>query len=103
VGRAAVHRPEMTIDGLRVSHTQGVNPAAGGTTPIIYRLRSTGNLRLTGASTVRVTGPAGWRLAATDTLAVPELLPGSEITVTVRRRRAARPAPEVVETVETPA
>jgi hypothetical protein len=34
---------------------------------------------------------------------VPELLPGSEITVTVRRRRAARPAPEVVETVETPA
>ncbi|MDP9795105.1 hypothetical protein J2S43_003617 [Catenuloplanes nepalensis] len=75
-------RPEMTIDGLRVSHTQGLSPASGGTTTVTYRLRNTGNLRLTGASTVRVTGPAGWRLASTDALAVPQLLPGSEISIT---------------------
>ncbi|GAB7036416.1 MULTISPECIES: WxL protein peptidoglycan domain-containing protein [Catenuloplanes] len=91
-------RPEMTIDGLRVSHTQGLNPASGGTTTVTYRLRNTGNLRLTGASTVRVTGPAGWRLASTDALAVPELLPGSEITVT-ERITGVQPAGRLTATV----
>jgi hypothetical protein len=49
---------------------------------VTYLLRNTGNLRVTGTARVRVAGPFGWRLAGTGDAEVPELLPGSTLSVT---------------------
>ena len=76
--------PTLTIDTVRLEYTQSANPTDGGAMTVSYRVRNTGNLRLSGAGAVRVTGPFGWELARTDPLPIPELLPGSSLTVTER-------------------
>lgn len=74
--------PALTIDSVRLAYTQSPNPAAGGDMTVTYRVRNTGNLRLSAAGTVRVDGPFGWELARTDALSLPELLPGTAVDVT---------------------
>ncbi|PRX20401.1 COG1470 family protein [Actinoplanes italicus] len=74
--------PTLTIDTVRLEYTQSVNPATGGEMTVRYRVRNTGDLRLSGTGAVRVTGPFGWELARTGVLEIPELLPGGSVTVT---------------------
>ncbi|MFI5935295.1 WxL protein peptidoglycan domain-containing protein [Actinoplanes sp. NPDC051494] len=76
--------PGLTIDTVRLRYTPSTNPATGGDMLVTYRVRNSGNLRLSGAGTVRVTGPFGWELAGTAALPIPELLPGAALTVTER-------------------
>lgn len=74
--------PTLKIDSVRLEYTQSTNPAEGGEMTVRYLVRNTGNLRLGGTGSVRVTGPFGWQLARTDVMDLPELLPGGSVTVT---------------------
>ncbi|GIF21985.1 hypothetical protein BJ973_002311 [Actinoplanes tereljensis] len=74
--------PTLSIDRVRLEYAQSANPADGGDMTVTYLVKNTGNLRLTGTGSVKVTGPFGWELARTDPMEIPELLPGGSITVT---------------------
>ncbi|SDT74942.1 WxL protein peptidoglycan domain-containing protein [Actinoplanes derwentensis] len=74
--------PTLKIDTVRLEYVQSTNPADGGEMTVRYLVRNTGNLRLNGTGAVRVTGPLGWELARTETMEIPELLPGGSVTVT---------------------
>ncbi|GIM93721.1 WxL protein peptidoglycan domain-containing protein [Paractinoplanes toevensis] len=74
--------PTLSIDRVRLEYAQSANPADGGDMTVTYLVKNTGNLRLTGTGTVKVTGPFGWELARTAAMEIPELLPGGSITVT---------------------
>ncbi|MBB2944631.1 hypothetical protein FB565_004364 [Actinoplanes lutulentus] len=74
--------PTIKIDSVRLEYSQSTNPADGGVMTVRYLVRNTGNLRLTGIGSVRVTGPFGWELARTGAMEIPELLPGGSITIT---------------------
>ncbi|GLZ62357.1 DUF916 domain-containing protein [Micromonospora sp. NBRC 107095] len=77
-------QPAMTVDNLRVRHTGSLNPLAGGTLTATFTVRNTGNVRLTGRPTLTVAGPFGLGRRSTDGAALPEILPGGELTTTVR-------------------
>lgn len=74
--------PALSIQTVRVEYAEAANPASGGTMTVRYLVKNTGNLRLSGRGSVRVTGPFGWRLAGTSTMPLPELLPGGSVTIT---------------------
>lgn len=76
--------PTLTIDSVRLEYAQSANPVDGGAMTVRYQVRNSGNLRLSGTGSIRVTGPFGWRLAGTEGMPIPELLPGGTITVTER-------------------
>lgn len=79
---AGATAPTLSIDTVRLEYTQSPNPTTGGAMTVSYRVTNTGNLRLSGAGSVRVTGPFGWELARTGAMSIPELLPGGSLTVT---------------------
>ncbi|MFI5496696.1 WxL protein peptidoglycan domain-containing protein [Actinoplanes sp. NPDC051859] len=79
---AGAAAPQLTIDTVRLEYAQSANPIDGGAMTVRYLVRNTGNLRAGGTGAIRVTGPFGWELANTGAAAIPELLPGSSITVT---------------------
>ncbi|MGW0434757.1 WxL protein peptidoglycan domain-containing protein [Micromonospora sp. NPDC003197] len=77
-------QPGVTVETIQTSYANPVNPLGGGDLVVTYRIRNTGNVRVTGTGALTVHGPLGWRLAQTDQLDLPELLPGSTFTVTER-------------------
>lgn len=76
--------PAFAVERLDAGYAGTLNPARGGTVTATYRIRNTGNVRLTGRPELTVSGlfGLGRRTAATEQL--PEILPGGEITTTVR-------------------
>ncbi|MEU7588165.1 DUF916 domain-containing protein [Micromonospora sp. NPDC049230] len=76
-------QPALTVEDLRVRHTGSLNPLAGGTLTATFTVRNTGNVRLTGQPTLAATGPFGLGRRLTDAAALPEILPGGELTTTV--------------------
>ncbi|WFE54762.1 DUF916 domain-containing protein [Micromonospora sp. WMMD1155] len=77
-------QPAMTVENLQVRHTGSLNPLAGGTLTATFTVRNTGNVRLTGQPTLTAAGPFGLGRRSTDGAALPEILPGGELTTTVR-------------------
>ncbi len=75
--------PGARITTVNASYDGGLGPA-GGPVTVTYRIANTGNVRLSGKARVQLTGPAGIRLANSEVIDVPELLPDSEIRVTRR-------------------
>jgi hypothetical protein len=75
--------PAVTVGDVSVDVPVAVNPFVPVTATVRYRLANTGNTRVFGHETVRLTGPAG--LAATTAAAeTPEVVPGSTIDREVR-------------------
>ncbi|MCG5454848.1 DUF916 domain-containing protein [Micromonospora sp. PSH03] len=77
-------QPALTVEDLRVRHTGSLNPLAGGRLTATFTVRNTGNVRLTGQPTLAASGPFGLGRHAVDAPALPEILPGGELTTTVR-------------------
>ncbi|WBB55627.1 DUF916 domain-containing protein [Verrucosispora sp. WMMD573] len=77
-------QPTLTVEDLRVRHTGSVNPLAGGTVTATFTVRNTGNVRLSGQPVLGVAGPFGLARKSVDGAALPEILPGGELTTTVR-------------------
>ncbi|MGC5033905.1 WxL protein peptidoglycan domain-containing protein [Micromonospora sp. DT229] len=76
--------PALTVESMDVEYQTPINPFGRNDMVVTYRLRNTGNVRLGGTGEVTVKGPFGWKLAQSEELALPELLPGSVFTVTER-------------------
>ncbi|MFV2112953.1 WxL protein peptidoglycan domain-containing protein [Micromonospora sp. LOL_025] len=77
-------QPALTVENLRVRHTGSLNPLAGGTLTATFTVRNTGNVRLTGRPALGVTGPFGLGRRSVEAAALPEILPGGELTTAVR-------------------
>ncbi|XTZ15803.1 WxL protein peptidoglycan domain-containing protein [Micromonospora echinospora] len=77
-------RPALTVEDLRVRHTGSLNPLAGGTLTATFTVRNTGNVRLTGRPVLGAAGPFGVGRHSVAGAALPEILPGGELTTTVR-------------------
>ncbi|MEV4765877.1 DUF916 domain-containing protein [Micromonospora chokoriensis] len=77
-------QPALTVEDIRVRHTGSLNPLAGGTLTATFTVRNTGNVRLTGQPTLAASGPFGLGRRSVDAAALPEILPGGELTTTVR-------------------
>ena len=60
----------------------GVNPFGGGTTTVSYELVNTGNVRLASLEDLRLSGIGGSAGVALTGGEIPELLPGSAVTIT---------------------
>ncbi|TDC60161.1 DUF916 domain-containing protein [Micromonospora sp. KC207] len=77
-------QPALTVEDLRVRHTGSLDPLAGGTLTATFTVRNTGNVRLTGRPTLDAAGPFGLGGRSVAAAALPEILPGGELTTTVR-------------------
>ncbi|WP_213450678.1 WxL protein peptidoglycan domain-containing protein [Rhizomonospora bruguierae] len=71
-----------TISALDVRYDNPVVPVPGGRMTVTYRIANTGNIRVAGSARVQVTGPFGARVASSETIDIPELLPDSEVRLT---------------------
>lgn len=72
--------PDLAIENVNTSYTPSLNPF-GGRAEVTYRLQNRGNVRLSGAHTVSISGPFGVakkRIPAED---LPEVLPGEGVTL----------------------
>lgn len=74
--------PAVAVESMTVTRTNPFLPWQPSRTTVTYVLRNTGNLRVSGQAGVTVDGPFGWRLADSGSAELPELLPGSTLTVT---------------------
>ncbi|MFC0530959.1 WxL protein peptidoglycan domain-containing protein [Phytohabitans kaempferiae] len=81
--------PAFTVERLDAGYDGTFNPLRGGTVTATYRVRNTGNVRLTGTPRVEVAGPFGIGRRSAGAAALPEILPGGEYTATVQVRGAA--------------
>ncbi|MEU1812662.1 WxL protein peptidoglycan domain-containing protein [Micromonospora aurantiaca (nom. illeg.)] len=77
-------QPTLAVQDLRVRHTGSVNPLTGGTVTATVTVRNTGNVRLAGQPVLGVAGPFGLAPRSVTGAALPEILPGGELTTTVR-------------------
>jgi len=79
---AGVLQPALTVDSISTGYHGTMNPFGSGGTNVAYTVHNTGNVRLSGAQTVSVTGPFGATLSTVHPKALPSLLPGESIRVT---------------------
>ncbi|MEV7228166.1 DUF916 domain-containing protein [Polymorphospora sp. NPDC051019] len=75
--------PAALISALDVDYA---NPplSLGGDMTVTYRIANDGNVRFSGKARVQVTGPFGIRVANSEVIDIPELLPDSELRLTQR-------------------
>ncbi|WP_428962130.1 WxL protein peptidoglycan domain-containing protein [Micromonospora fluostatini] len=76
--------PALSVEDLDVRHTGSLNPLVGGAVTATFTVRNTGNVRLQGVPSLRVTGPFGLLPRSTETGVLPEILPGDSLRTTVR-------------------
>jgi hypothetical protein len=72
-------RPRIELERKDVSFSDGL--PFRGRTDVTYTIRNTGNVRLEGTQSIRVSGLFGLSSQAVDVPDMPELLPGNEIDV----------------------
>ncbi len=91
--------PAASITRVDVDYDTPIVPLPGGKMQVTYRVANNGNVRLSGKVRVRVTGPLGVRVASSDLVDIPELLPDSEIRLR-QQFASVFPAGELTASVE---
>lgn len=79
----ALH-PQLTIDDLKVSYGQSMNPIGGGVAAVSYTVHNSGNVRLSAQQAVSVTGMFGTKSKVVTPAGVQLLFPGGSQQVQVR-------------------
>lgn len=74
-------KPKLTIENLSATYLAPSSPVATGRVRVTYRVRNSGNVRLTGKQSLKVTGLFGTSAAARDLVDIPELLPKDSFAV----------------------
>jgi hypothetical protein len=73
--------PVLGVESVSTGYQSTINPFGGGGTNVSYTVHNTGNVRLTGAQTVTITGPFGITLATAHPKPLLQLLPGQSFRV----------------------
>lgn len=79
----ALH-PKLSIDNLKVSYRQSLNPIGGGAALVTYTVHNAGNVRLSAQQAVSVTGMFGLKSKVVTPAGVQLLFPGGSQQVSVR-------------------
>ncbi|MGZ4727472.1 MAG: WxL protein peptidoglycan domain-containing protein [Acidimicrobiales bacterium] len=74
--------PSLVIDSLHAQYHRSLGALAGGDLDLAYTVRNSGNVRLSAHQVLEAAGPLGIGLGDARPDDVPELLPGSSITLT---------------------
>ncbi len=72
---------ELAVEGLSTSYHPALNPLDG-SAQVTYRIANRGNVRLSGSSSVSISGPFGLGKVEGPAADFPELLPGSAVSIT---------------------
>lgn len=75
-------QPVAQITKIDVEYANPAIPFGGGDMTVTYHVANTGNVRFSGKARIQVRGPLGVRVANSDVIDVPELLPDSEVRIT---------------------
>ncbi|HEX5143475.1 MAG TPA: hypothetical protein VFW21_06360 [Mycobacterium sp.] len=75
-------RPALKIEGLDSTFHQTLNPVGHGRTTVTYTVHNIGNLRLQGSQRLQVRTPWGSTAEGPRLPDIPQLLPGSSVSVT---------------------
>jgi hypothetical protein len=84
-------QPALRVNSLTFDWDNPISPLGHDDARVVYRLENTGNVRLTPAAIMKITGPLGFTVARAPERQLPELLPGTEIEV-AETISAVRPA-----------
>ena len=74
--------PSLVIDSLHAQYHRSLMAPLGGDLDVTYMVRNAGNVRLSAHQVLEAAGPLGIPLGDAKPDDVPELLPGSSITLT---------------------
>lgn len=74
--------PSLVVDSVHAQYHRGLLTPLGGDLDLTYTVRNAGNVRLSAHQVLEATGPFGIGLGSSTPDDVPELLPGSSITLT---------------------
>lgn len=74
--------PELRVRDLKVDTETPILPFIGGKGTISYTVENIGNVRLSGATSTRLTGIFGRTVERLENQDLPELLPGGSVSVT---------------------
>ncbi|GFJ86511.1 WxL protein peptidoglycan domain-containing protein [Phytohabitans rumicis] len=75
-------QPVAQITAVDVQYDNPLQPFGGRDMTVTYRVANLGNVRFSGTSRVVVKGPLGVRVANSELIDIPELLPDSEVRLT---------------------
>ncbi|MGF1618571.1 MAG: WxL protein peptidoglycan domain-containing protein [Acidimicrobiia bacterium] len=71
--------PQLAIESLRADFTDTLVPFGPGTLSLSYTVTNTGNVRMSGPTTLTISGPLGIGLRPVEVGALPDLLPGNSL------------------------
>lgn len=74
--------PRLAVENVHTSYHGTANPFGSGSATVTYTLHNTGNVRLAAHQAVRIRDLFGGSARVTQPRDIPELLPGSKLTVT---------------------
>ncbi|GAA4468246.1 WxL protein peptidoglycan domain-containing protein [Phytohabitans houttuyneae] len=75
-------QPAAEITRVDAVYDNPLIPFGGGDMTVTYQVANTGNVRFSGKARIEVRGPLGVRVANSEVIDIPELLPDSEIRIT---------------------
>jgi hypothetical protein len=76
-------RPVLDVTDVRIDTATSWNPLSLPRVTASFTIRNTGNVRLTGRPSARIEGPFGLGARTATTTAIPEILPGGSLRVTI--------------------
>lgn len=79
--------PQLKVESMAASWKPGETAVSRGSAQVRFTVRNTGNVRLQGTQSIRLSGPLGGSTEVRDVPDLPELLPGNSFTFTATTDR----------------